>query len=80
MIRYFFLCLTLLLTGVIIQQWIPAMGSHFYGARILVVPLFFFCIAHAQPYTPTLIFAFIAGGALGRPKHATSIRQNYYRV
>lgn len=61
MIRYFFLCLLLLILGVIIQQWSPSLGGGLFHARILVVPLFFFCIAHAQPYIPTLIFAIIAG-------------------
>lgn len=61
MIRYFFLCLLLLTLGVIIQQWSPSLGDGLFDARVLVVPLFYFCIAHAQPYIPTLIFAIIAG-------------------
>ena len=37
------------------------MGSYFYDARILIVPLFYFCIAHSQPYIGTLILALVTG-------------------
>lgn len=37
------------------------MGNAFYEARILILPLFFFCIALSQPYIATLIFALLTG-------------------
>lgn len=61
MIRYFFICLAFLVLAAIVQQWVPSFGGTLYNSRILLVPLVFFCIAHAMGYTATLIFAIIAG-------------------
>ncbi len=61
MIRYFFICLAFLIVGAMAQQWVYGLDFNFLGGRVLILPLFFFCIAHAQRYTATLIFALLTG-------------------
>jgi len=61
MIRFFLICLGFLVIGTIIQQWVYSVEFSFLGGRILILPLFFLCIAQAQRYTTTLIFAFLTG-------------------
>lgn len=61
MIRFFFICLGFLLIGIIVQQWIYSLDFAFMGGRALITPLLFICIAQAQRYTATLVFAFLTG-------------------
>jgi len=61
MIRYFFICLAVFIFGCLAQQFIYGIQLDYGVGKILLLPLFFFCIASVQNYVSTLFFAFIMG-------------------